>query len=98
MANPNSRFPENVPGRWYIDESCINCGMFPSAVPEVFRTNDAGTNTIVHCQPNSPEIVAQCDEIAGLCPTNSIGSDGLPLDGDEASGHARGGQRPLPHA
>ncbi|KAA0212563.1 ferredoxin [bacterium] len=76
MPDPQNRVAFNVPGRWYIDASCVNCGLCPAEVPDVFRETPDGISSYVWRQPQSPQGEAACEDMAGRCPTNSIGNDG----------------------
>ena len=76
MANPLDRNPENVPGRFYVDESCIDCDLCRENAPEFFRReNDCGYS-VVYRQPVTPEEIASAEEAMKGCPTESIGNDG----------------------
>ena len=76
MADRNLRSPENVPGRFYVDSSCIDCGLCPDTAPTAFRRFDEGGYTIVHHQPESEQELALAEEAREACPTESIGNDG----------------------
>jgi len=76
MANVNDRLPRNVPGRFYVDSSCIDCDQCRADAPDFFvRDDDAGTSILVK-QPTTAEDVALLERIATDCSTGSIGSDG----------------------
>ncbi len=72
MANIHQRLPENIPGDFFVDASCINCDTCSQLAPTVFR--DHGEQCSVHHQPvNDAEIrLAMMALVA--CPTGSIGS------------------------
>ena len=76
MADKNLKTPENVPGKFYVDNTCIDCGLCPDAAPTVFKRFDEGGYTVVHHQPASPEELALAEEAREACPTESIGNDG----------------------
>jgi ferredoxin len=76
MADPENRTPENVPGPYYVDETCIDCDICRSTAPTIFRRQDDGGYSYVIRQPVTPEEVALADEALGSCPTESIGCDG----------------------
>lgn len=63
-----------------MDSTCIDCDMCRENAPEFFRRNDGTGYTIVYHQPLSPAEIAQANEARELCPTESIGSDGLPSE------------------
>ena len=76
MPDPNDRSPENVPGQFYVDSTCIDCDTCRSIAPQFFRRNDHGGYTTVHRQPDSPEEWTLAMEALESCPTESIGCDG----------------------
>lgn len=76
MANRNQRTPENAPGPYYVDDSCIDCGLCPETAPEFFKRCDEAGYSIVHRQPQTPEELALAEKARDGCPTESIGSDG----------------------
>ena len=78
MADQKLKNPENVSGKYYVDNTCIDCGLCPDTAPHVFKRFDEGGYTIVHRQPVTPEDIALADEARESCPTESIGNDGVP--------------------
>jgi ferredoxin len=79
MANPNERNPENAPGRFYVDDSCVDCDTCRSLAPDFFRREDDRGYSVVYRQPVTPEEVAAAEEAMRDCPTDSIGDDGAPV-------------------
>jgi len=75
MANILDRLPQNVPGRFYVDSTCIDCGLCPSTAPAHFRRDDDIGQSYVHQQPETEEKIALCREALESCPTESIGED-----------------------
>ena len=76
MANPHDKVPENVPGPYYNDNTCIDCGLCPEIAPHIFRRQDDGGYSYVHRQPVTKEEIALAEEARESCPTESIGNDG----------------------
>lgn len=71
MANPKKRVPENVPGDFFVDSTCIDCDACRQIAPAVF--GEAAETSFVHTQP-----ISTSDRRRGLqallaCPTGSIG-------------------------
>ncbi|HEX8189410.1 MAG TPA: MBL fold metallo-hydrolase, partial [Pyrinomonadaceae bacterium] len=66
------RLPENVPGDFYVDESCIDCDACRQIAPGVFR--DHGDQSSVYRQPRSGEEVLSALKAVVACPTSSIGT------------------------
>lgn len=77
MANRNDKNPGNVPGPFYVDSSCIDCGMCPSDAPASFRRDDELGLSIVYRQPVTPDEILKAREALEGCPTESIGDDGI---------------------
>ena len=76
MSERELKTPENVPGPYYVDESCIDCDMCRSTAPQFYRRHEEGGYTYVHRQPLTPEEFDQAEEGRLGCPTESIGNDG----------------------
>ncbi|MDQ3624743.1 MAG: ferredoxin [Verrucomicrobiota bacterium] len=75
MADPNQRTPENVPGSYYVDDTCIDCDLCRQIAPQFFRREDEGGYSVVYCQPATAEDIALAEEARGRCPTETIGND-----------------------
>ncbi|MFN2493134.1 MAG: MBL fold metallo-hydrolase [Pyrinomonadaceae bacterium] len=72
MANLQRRLPENVPGDFFVDASCIDCDTCSQLAPAIFR--DHGEQCSVHHQPEN-EIDTRLALMALIaCPTGSIGT------------------------
>ena len=76
MATLADRLPENVPGRYYVDSTCIDCDQCRALAPEFFSRHEDSGLSIVHRQPESAEELARVEEVLGTCATSSIGNDG----------------------
>ena len=76
MANLSERLPENAPGRYYVDGTCIDCDQCRVSAPEFFGRNAETCLSYVRRQPGTPDEVALVEEVIGSCATDSIGSDG----------------------
>jgi glyoxylase-like metal-dependent hydrolase (beta-lactamase superfamily II)/ferredoxin len=74
MANFTKRVPENVPGDFFVDSTCIDCDACRQIAPAVFA--DAGEYSFVHCQPDSDESRQSALHALLSCPTGSIGTLG----------------------
>ena len=76
MATLSERLPENLPGRYYVDASCIDCDQCRALAPGIFaRDDDKGVSYVVH-QPTTADEIAQVEDILTTCATSSIGNDG----------------------
>jgi glyoxylase-like metal-dependent hydrolase (beta-lactamase superfamily II)/ferredoxin len=74
MASQALRLRENVDGEFFVDETCIDCGMCREVAPAIYGRADAIGLSIVERQPASSE--EQTRAAMGLiaCPTSSIGT------------------------
>lgn len=77
MASLTDRFPRNVPGSFYNDTTCTDCGLCPDIAPGIFRRDDSHGQTYVWHQPESAAEFALALEAQSACPTDSIGNNGL---------------------
>jgi ferredoxin len=76
MADAANKYPENVEGKFYVDDQCIDCDLCRETAPANFKRNDDGGHSFVYKQPESPEEEALCNEAKEGCPVEAIGSDG----------------------
>lgn len=72
MAQPALRLPENVPGAFYVDSTCIDCDACRIFAPAVF--SDEGDQSFVFHQPESEDELLAAQKALVSCPTSSIGS------------------------
>ncbi len=73
MAQRALAFAKNVPGAFFVDSSCIDCGTCYTFVPEVFR--DARGHSLVDRQPTGAMARRRASMAVLACPTASIGTD-----------------------
>jgi len=76
MADIANRYPENVTGKYYVDNQCIDCDLCRETAPDNFTRNDDGGYSFVFKQPTTPEQETQCKEAMEGCPVEAIGNDG----------------------
>jgi glyoxylase-like metal-dependent hydrolase (beta-lactamase superfamily II)/ferredoxin len=72
VADPALRLPENVPGDFYVDSTCIDCDACRIFAPAVF--SDESDQSFVFHQPSSEEELLAAQKAQISCPTSSIGS------------------------
>jgi glyoxylase-like metal-dependent hydrolase (beta-lactamase superfamily II) len=72
MANLALRLPENVPGDFFVDSTCIDCDACRQIAPATF--GEDGDYSIVHHQPETDDEVRRAMMALVACPTASIGS------------------------
>ena len=76
MADKSQKWPESVPGKFYVDNQCIDCDLCRETAPNFFTRNDDGGYSYVSAQPQAEEDVKLCMEALEGCPVEAIGSDG----------------------
>jgi glyoxylase-like metal-dependent hydrolase (beta-lactamase superfamily II)/ferredoxin len=72
VASPQQRLPENVPGDFFVDSTCIDCDTCSQLAPDIFR--DHGDQCSVHHQPDTDDEVRRAMMALVACPTGSIGA------------------------
>jgi ferredoxin len=73
MANILDKLPQNAPGRFFVDSTCIDCDLCRGHAPTFFRRDDEIGQSYVFHQPVTEEEIALCREALESCPTESIG-------------------------
>jgi glyoxylase-like metal-dependent hydrolase (beta-lactamase superfamily II)/ferredoxin len=81
MADRARRHPENVPGPWFVDESCIDCDASRQCAPSIFGIAGDGRSVVVR-QPSTDDERRAAARAMLVCPTASIGVDGERPDTD----------------
>jgi glyoxylase-like metal-dependent hydrolase (beta-lactamase superfamily II)/ferredoxin len=91
MASLEKILPQNVPGEWFVDSTCIDCDTCRQLAPQVF--GEADGYSVVKRQPGAADERAAVQALVS-CPTGSIGTRGsndakaamadfpLPIEGD----------------
>jgi ferredoxin len=77
MADATRKVPENIPGRFYVDETCIDCDLCRETAPGNFVRQDDEGYSYVARQPADPAEEAACLAALEECPVEAIGDDGL---------------------
>jgi len=72
VANLQQRLPENVPGDFFVDATCIDCDTCSELAPTVFR--DHGDQCSVYHQPETDAETERALMALVACPTGSIGT------------------------
>ncbi|MCE5228829.1 ferredoxin [bacterium] len=76
MADKSSRLPENVPGKFYVDNTCIDCDACRATAPNNFGRSEDGGYSFVMKQPEGAEEEQLCADAKDGCPVECIGDDG----------------------
>lgn len=79
MANKSEKWEKNIPGKFYVDEQCIDCDLCRETARSVFlRDDDEGVSFVFH-QPESEEERELAEEAKDACPVEAIGNDGCAM-------------------
>ncbi len=76
MAEYEDRYEDNAPGRFYVDDMCIDCDQCRQDAPDFFTRNDRDGHSFVKRQPVTAEEIRLCEEAVDGCPIEAIGDDG----------------------
>jgi len=76
MAELTDKYAENVAGKYYVDEQCIDCDLCRETAPANFTRSEEGGYSYVFKQPTTPEEEALCMEALEGCPVEAIGNNG----------------------
>jgi glyoxylase-like metal-dependent hydrolase (beta-lactamase superfamily II)/ferredoxin len=72
MADRKLAYSENVPGDFFVDETCIDCDLCRQIAPSVFE--EKADHSVVWHQPESPAETRRAAMALVACPTASIGA------------------------
>ena len=76
MAIKASKYADNAVGRFYVDESCIDCDLCRQTAPQNFMRNEERGYSYLSKQPGTAEEIVQCEKALSECPVEAIGNDG----------------------
>ena len=77
MADILNKYPENIAGEYFVDNTCIACDACVLTASKNFTMNADDGHSYVSKQPETPDEVAACKEAMEGCPVESIGRIGL---------------------
>ena len=75
MADAANKYSDNVEGKFFVDDQCIDCDLCRETAPANFKRNDDGGHSYVYKQPDTPEEESLCQEAMDGCPVEAIGND-----------------------
>jgi ferredoxin len=67
--------PDNASGKFYVDDSCIDCDACRDTAPENFKRNEESGFSYLAKQPENEAELALCRTALEGCPSESIGDD-----------------------
>lgn len=73
MARRTEAHPDNAPGPFFVDRSCIDCGTCYQFAPATFQ--DGGDHARVHAQPGDTAARVRASMALVACPVGAIGTD-----------------------
>ncbi len=74
MADPGKRFDDNLDGKFFVDQTCINCDTCRQLAPQTF--GEQAEHSFVYYQPSEPNAERAATQALLCCPTGSIGTVG----------------------
>ncbi len=75
MADASKKWPDNAPGRYFVDDQCIDCDACRAEAPENFTRNEEHGYSYVIKQPETPEQEIRCKAALEACPVEAIGAE-----------------------
>ena len=72
----NQRWPENVKGKHYVDDTCLDCDLCRETAPENFSRNDEEGYSYISKQAANIQEAELIQESIEGCPCESIFDDG----------------------
>lgn len=75
MADRTRSYADNIPGAFYVDDSCIDCDMCLATAPENFKRDQEHGYSYIAKQPESDEERVLCLQAMEDCPVGAIGCD-----------------------
>jgi ferredoxin len=76
MADKTQKYPDNAPGKFYVDNTCIDCDACRQIAPDNYSRNEEGGYSYLSKQPENDAESQLCQEALEGCPVEAIGSDG----------------------
>ncbi|WZO96710.1 ferredoxin [Isosphaeraceae bacterium EP7] len=73
MADKTRKVAENVPGRYFVDVTCIDCDLCRETAPGNFSRQDKARYSFVSHQPLDPAEETACMVALEECPVEAIG-------------------------
>ncbi len=76
MAEKDAKYSENIKGKYYVDDMCIDCDVCRETAPKNFTREEDKGYSFVYKQPENDEEEEQCKDAMESCPVEAIGDDG----------------------
>jgi len=76
MADIVDVVDENVKGKYFVDDQCIDCDLCREEAPDNFTRQEEEGYSYVFKQPENEEEEELCAEALKNCPVEAIGDNG----------------------
>ena len=76
MADIEYKYKDNVDGRYFVDEQCIDCNLCREEAPKNFTRQEELGHSYVYKQPEDEEEEEMCKNAMEFCPVEAIGDFG----------------------
>jgi len=76
VADLSQKWSENVAGRFFVDQECIDCDLCRTTAPDNFARSEEGFSYVSR-QPETPAEVLDCQTALEDCPVEAIGDGDL---------------------
>ncbi len=73
MADLEKKWADNVAGKFFVDDQCIDCDACRTEAPKNFTRNEESGYSFVYHQPTTPEEEEHCKLAKEACPVEAIG-------------------------
>ena len=73
MATQALSYSDNIPGPFFVDQTCIACDTCAGIAPGHFQLTQDCDHAIVMAQPTSKTEIALCQKALEKCPVQAIG-------------------------
>ena len=76
MADIEYKYKDNVDGRYFVDEQCIDCNLCREEAPKNFTRQEEVGYSYVYKQPEDEGEEEMCKNAMEFCPVEAIGDFG----------------------
>jgi len=76
MAEISDRYQDNVAGKYFVDQECIDCDLCREEAPANFTRQEEEGYSYVYKQPENEEEEEMCKKAMEGCPVEAIGDFG----------------------
>ena len=77
MAEIEAKYKDNVAGKYFVVDECIDCDACREQAPNNFKRNEEEGYSYVYKQPTTDLELKECAEALDGCPVEAIGDFGV---------------------